>query len=84
MSVPDRKLINETGVLVEHKFETYLDNGQNISRAQSKHTSSPVDIYLEHGRSIPRARSKHTSTIVEKHRLSRGYSESKRKLSFKY
>ena len=65
MSVPDRKLIVETGFLVEHKFETYLDNGHNLSRAQSKHTSSPVDIYLEHGRSMPRARSKHTSSTVE-------------------
>ena len=58
------KEIAETGVWVEHNFETYrehgperyqnlVEHGRNIPRARSKHTSSTVETYLEHGRNIP-------------------------------
>ena len=58
-------LIVETGVLVEHKLQTYREHGQSIvvwssavetphfGRARSKHTSSTIETHFEHVQNIP-------------------------------
>ena len=69
MSVLDQTRIVETGGKAEHKFETYLEHGRNISQARSNYTSSAVETIIEHGRNIHQARSKHTSSTVKKNQL---------------
>ena len=50
----DRNILRARSITVK----TYLEHGQNLPRARSKHTSSTVKTYLEHGQ-------KHTSITVK-------------------